>query len=317
MFVSFSQRIGGLGTSVSARCGQAATAFIFSIGLLHAIVGTDDGESYVVSLNNVDSDVVVVSLANVGFPAKSRPKVGLSDDAATHPARSETSGIVKSASLSRAEPSPVGNTSTPDLAVLRAEQDMLQPMRLGLAGASRNGADAVAHGRHKVDPEFFGAYRFLLKLVSVMGLQRIKEHVALRHVTIIGTASTYNPYRGGSNAKNVATASGDTYDPTAWTAAIQIDLREHFGGIHYGRNYQPAYALVENGEKQIIVKINDVGPLKPGRLIDLSERSMHYFDPLLHRGLVSDMKITLLPGADWTLGPVGDEQLISFASAQF
>lgn len=317
MFVSFSQRIGGLGTSVSARCGQAAIAFIFSIGLLHAIVGTDDGESYVVSLNNVDSDVMIVSLANVGFPAKSRAEVSLSDDAATHPAHSETSDIVKSASLSRPEPSPVGNTSTPDSAVLRAEQDMLQATRLGLADASCNGADAVAHGRHKVDPEFFGAYRSLLKLVSVMGLQRLKEHVALRHVTVIGTASTYNPYRGGSNAKNVTTASGDPYDPTAWTAAIQIDLREHFGGIHYGRNYQPAYALVENGEKQIIVKVNDVGPLKPGRLIDLNERSMRYFDPLLHRGLVSDMKITLLPGADWTPGPVGDEQLISFASAQF
>src|ERR1039458_2267673 len=162
----------------------------------------------------------------------------------------------------------------------RVGQDMLHPMRLGLAGVSYNGADAVAHGRHKVGPEFFGAYRSLLKLVSVMGLQRIKVHVALRHVTVIGTASTYNPYRGVSNTNNIKTASGDPYDPTAWTAAIQIDLREHFGGIHYGRNYQPAYALVENGEKQIIVKVNDVGPLKPGRLIDLSERSMRYFDPL-------------------------------------
>jgi rare lipoprotein A len=317
MFVSFSQRIGRLGASVSARCGQAAISFIVAIGLLHAIVGTDDGESYVVSLNNVDSDVVVVSLANVGFPAKSHAEVGLSDDATTHPARSEPSDIIKSASFSHGEPPPVGNTSTPDSAVLWAGQDMLQPMRLGLAGVSYNGADAVAHGRHKVGPEFFGAYRSLLKLVSVMGLQRIKVHVALRHVTVIGTASTYNPYRGGSNTNNIKTASGDAYDPTAWTAAIQIDLREHFGGIHYGRNYQPAYALVENGEKQIIVKVNDVGPLKPGRLIDLSERSMRYFDPLLHRGLVSDMKITLLPGADWTPGPVGDEQLINFASAQF
>jgi rare lipoprotein A len=317
MFVSFSQRIGGLGASVSARCSQAAIAFIFGTGLLHAIVGTDDGESYVVSLNNVDSYVVVVSLANVGFQAKSRPEVGLSDDVATHHARSETSDIVKSASLSRADPSPVGNTSTPNSAVLRAEQDMLQAMRFGLAGASRNDADVVAYRRHKADPEFFGAYRFLLKLVAVMNLQRIQDDAALRYVTITGTASTYNPYRDGSNTNDIKTASGDPYDPTAWTAAIQIDLRENFGGIHYGRNYQPAYALVENGEKQIIVKVNDVGPLKPGRLIDLSERSMRYFDPLLHRGLVSDMKITLLPGADWTPGPVGDEQLISFASAQF
>ena len=130
MFVSFSQRIGRLGASVSARCGQAAISFIVAIGLLHAIVGTDDGESYVVSLNNVDSDVVVVSLANVGFPAKSHAEVGLSDDATTHPARSEPSDIIKSASFSHGEPPPVGNTSTPDSAVLWAGQDMLQPMRL-------------------------------------------------------------------------------------------------------------------------------------------------------------------------------------------
>ena len=317
MFVSFSQRIGGLGVSVSARCGQAAIAFIVSIGLLNAVIGSENGENYVVSLDNVNSDVVVVSLANVGFSAKSQAAVELSDDVATHPARSETSDIAKSASLSRAKATVVGNTSTPDPAMLWAGQDMLQPMKLGFAGASRNGADVVAYGRHKVDPEFFGARQSLLKQISVMGLQRIKERVALSPVTIIGTASTYNPYRGGSDAKTITTASGDQYDPAAWTAAIQIDLRERFGGIHYGRNYQPAYALVENGEKQVIVKVNDVGPLKPGRLIDLSERSMRYFDPLLHRGLVSDMKITLLPGADWTPGPVGYEQPISFASAQF
>ena len=74
-----------------------------------------------------------------------------------------------------------------------------------------------------------GGYRSLLNLISVMGLQRIKERVALSHVTIIGTASTYNPYRGGSDAKTITTASGDPYDPAAWTAAIQIDLREQFG----------------------------------------------------------------------------------------
>ena len=264
MFVSFSQRIGRLGASVSARCGQAAISFIVAIGLLHAIVGTDDGESYVVSLNNVDSDVVVVSLANVGFPAHS-------------------------ASLSRPEPPAVGNNLPPD---------------------------PVVYGRHQVLPKLFAAYRSLLKLVAVMGLPRIQDDAARAPATIVGTASTYNPHRGGNDEGGMQTASGESYDPGAWTAAIHIDLRDQFGGVRYGRLYQPAFALVESGDKRAIVKINDVGPLRPSRVIDLNERSMRYFDPLLERGLLSDVKVTLLPGADWAPGPVGGFELASFASAQ-
>jgi rare lipoprotein A len=93
-------------------------------------------------------------------------------------------------------------------------------------------------------------------------------------------------------------------------------LRDQFGGVRFGRLYRPAFALVESGDKQIIVKINDVGPLRPGRVIDLNERSMRYFDPFLERGLVPDVKITLLPGEDWTPGPIGGVQLVNYASAQ-
>jgi hypothetical protein len=42
---------------------------------------------------------------------------------------------------------------------------------------------------------------------------------------------------------------------------------------------------------------------------------MRYFDQFLRRGLIPDVKITALPGEDWTLGPVGGEQPISFTSA--
>ena len=112
-------------------------------------------------------------------------------------------------------------------------------------------------------------------------------------------------------------SSGELYDIAAWTAAIRIDLREQFRGVRFGKNYQPALAvLVESGEKKVIVKINDVGPLKPGRVIDLSERSMRYFDPTQQLGLISDVKIALLPGADWTPGPIGSEQHISVATAK-
>ena len=47
--------------------------------------------------------------------------------------------------------------------------------------------------------------------------------------TVVGTASTYNPYLTGHDlGDNTQTASGEPYDPTAWTAAIQNDLREQF-----------------------------------------------------------------------------------------
>jgi hypothetical protein len=43
---------------------------------------------------------------------------------------------------------------------------------------------------------------------------------------------------------------------------------------------------------------------------------MRYFDPTLQLGLIREVKVTLLPGADWTPGPVRSEQLISVATAK-
>ncbi len=135
-------------------------------------------------------------------------------------------------------------------------------------------------------------------------------------IGIIGTASMYNPYRPGYKEGGIETASGELYDPAAWTAAIQTDLRGDFGGVQYGRDYKPAYALVESGDKRIVVKINDVGPLTPGRVIDLNQQAMHYFDPSLARGLVSDIQVTPLPGEGWVPGPVErDMQVLSAKSA--
>jgi len=121
---------------------------------------------------------------------------------------------------------------------------------------------------------------------------------------VVGTASTYNPFKPGYHEGGIRTASGELYDPIAWTAAIQTDLRKSFGGVRYGREYEPMFALVEVGEKKAIVKINDVGLLKRGRLIDFNEQTMRYFDPTLQRGLVDNVKITPLQGSGWTPGPV-------------
>jgi rare lipoprotein A len=164
-------------------------------------------------------------------------------------------------------------------------------------------------------PAFAATYRAMLKLVALASLPRIEEDAALAQSAIAGTASTYNPYRHGDDSGGFQTASGEFYDPAAWTAAIQIDLRARAGGVRYGRLYQPAYVLVDSGGKRAIVKINDVGPLRPGRVIDLNERAMRYFDPYLRRGLLTDVKLTLLPGADWTPGPIAGAAPTIFASA--
>ena len=104
--------------------------------------------------------------------------------------------------------------------------------------------------------------------------------------------------RGGSE-----TASGERYDPSVWTAAIKTSLREKFGGVQYGA--RPKYALVEAAGKKIIVKINDVGPLTPGRIIDLNERAMRHFDPGLELGVIYGVSVRPLSGDYWIPGPVG------------
>jgi rare lipoprotein A len=120
---------------------------------------------------------------------------------------------------------------------------------------------------------------------------------------IVGAASTYNPFRPGWREGGPNTASGERYDPSVWAAAIKTNLRGKFGGVQFGA--RPKYALVEAVGKKVIVKINDVGPLRPGRIIDLNERTMRHFDPSLELGVIDDVKVSPLSGDDWIPGPVG------------
>ena len=119
---------------------------------------------------------------------------------------------------------------------------------------------------------------------------------------IVGAASMYNPYRPGPREGDLNTASGERYDPSEWTAAIKTSLRKKFGGVRHGAS--PKYALVEAAGKKAIVKINDVGPLTPGRIIDFNERTMRHFDPSLRLGVVYGVTVTPLSGDDWTPGPI-------------
>jgi rare lipoprotein A len=120
---------------------------------------------------------------------------------------------------------------------------------------------------------------------------------------IVGAASTYNPFRPGSQEGGPNTASGERYDPSVWAAAIKTNLRQKFGGVQYGA--RPKYAVVEAVGKKVIVKINDVGPLTPGRIIDLNERTMRYFDPSLQRGIIHSVTVRPLAGDYWIPGPAG------------
>jgi rare lipoprotein A len=120
--------------------------------------------------------------------------------------------------------------------------------------------------------------------------------------TIVGTASMYDPFEPGYREGGVETATGEHYDPSAWASAIRTDLRGIFGGVVHGA--KRSFALIECEGKKVIVKINDVGPLEPGRVIDFDKQTMRYFDPTLQRGLIPGVKITPLPGDGWTPGPI-------------
>ena len=120
---------------------------------------------------------------------------------------------------------------------------------------------------------------------------------------IVGAASTYNPFKPGWREGGPQTASGERYDPSVWAAAIKTTLREKFGGVQFGA--KPKFALIEAVGKKVIVKINDVGPLTPGRIIDLNERTMRLFDPSLERGVLYGVIVKPLLGDSWVTGPVG------------
>ena len=47
-------------------------------------------------------------------------------------------------------------------------------------------------------------------------------------------------------------------------------------------------------------------------MLDLNERSMRHFDPSMTRGLLDDVRITLLPGENWIPGPVSSTYAINF-----
>jgi rare lipoprotein A len=263
---------------------------------------------------DTDSEIIVLSIAATTDRTETTFELAPDVEISSPTDRPETCDTITLVALARLE-LPVAKGEPASLSIVpQTRNDIFETIRNASTSPSTDGGNLISFARNKVLPKFAPAYRSVLKLAAFMGLPRIQSEAALTNAMIMGTVSTYNPYRDGIEEGGTLTASGELYDPAAWTAAIQTDLREQFGGVRYGRLYQPKFALVESGEKQVIVRINDVGRLKPGRVLDLNERSMRYFDPFLSRGLIEDVRITLLPGEDWTPGPVGGAQLISVAN---
>jgi rare lipoprotein A len=142
----------------------------------------------------------------------------------------------------------------------------------------------------------------ILLACSPVAVAKTSHGDASNGASIVGGASMYDPNHPGYREGGQELANGEHYNPSAWAAAIQTDLRSKFGGVHHGT--KASYALVESGGKRAIIKINDVGPLAPGRVIDFDKQAMRYFDPSLQRGVIGGVKVTPLHG-DYTPGPVG------------
>ncbi len=106
-----------------------------------------------------------------------------------------------------------------------------------------------------------------------------------------GQASYYGPGFQGNR-----TSQGDRFDTEEYSAAIQIDIRNQFG-VPSGTG-KKGYARVTNLNtgKSILVKINDVGPLTSGRVIDLSQASFRSLSPTgtLGPGVLNNIKVEYL-----------------------
>ena len=302
---------------LSARHGEALIAPLLAAAFLAAMVWDDLETSFSAAIASMQTDpnagAVVLSFTHAGASAAGDSELVFLVD---FNAEAQTCDLGSTAAVSRLDLAVAGDDPRSDFVSLRTNSSEPRSARAIPRHTENSDGSLVSLTRKNVLPKFATAYRSILKLAAMVGLPRLQEEAALSRATIIGTISTYNPYRDGKEEGGIRTASGELYDPSAWTAAIQTGLRSQFGGVRYGRLYQPAYALVASGEKQLIVKINDIGPLKTGRVLDLNERSMRYFDPFLAQGLIQDVRITMLPGEDWTPGPVGEAYAIDFGAAR-
>lgn len=217
-----------------------ALALVFLIGMIW-----DGIESHYAALITAaiqpgsDPDSVVLSFAAAGLLAKADDETASPDEVESQPESADTCIAANVAALSRIELPAVTDDPVSFSIAPRTHSDIMELIRVASADTGKGGVGLISFARKKVLPKFAPAYRSVLKLAAFMGLPRLQREAAYSRTTIMGTVSTYNPYRDGIEEGGPQTASGELYDPAAWTAAIQVDLREQFGGVRYGSLTNP------------------------------------------------------------------------------
>lgn len=124
--------------------------------------------------------------------------------------------------------------------------------------------------------------------------------------TYRGAASYYSglPSEGGA-----MTSTGERVNPASYTGALQSDLAKQYGGLRKSGVWGDV--IDEKTGKRVRVYFNDTGPLRPGRIMDLSPQTFKEFGPL-SKGVVPNMRLEILPnppkGQKYIGGPVPEGQ---------
>lgn len=119
-----------------------------------------------------------------------------------------------------------------------------------------------------------------------------------------GAASFYTglPSEGGNR-----TSTGEMVRPDTYTGALQTDLARKYGGLRKGGVW--ADVIDDKTGKRVRVFLNDTGPLRPGRMVDLSPKAFQEFGPL-SKGVIPNLRMEMLPaapaGKPYKGGPVQD-----------
>ena len=135
-----------------------------------------------------------------------------------------------------------------------------------------------------------------------------------------GDASTYNPYLPGWRTGGGTLATGGPYNPNSYDAALQLGLAKQYRCGYGSRAICHAVVQAPNG-RAMVVRINDNGPLVPGRVIDLNEKSMRYLSNNTlgnNKGVIKNVTVTLLCGIEgMALGPLEASDRLAWEKATF
>ena len=177
----------------------------------------------------------------------------------------------------------------------------------------------------------------LLIIVALTGAQRVPAEAAETGGCIKakfkGIATTYNPNVSGWKTGGQGLATGGTYNPNGYEAALQLDLAKQYG-CGYGSR-KTCHAAVEGNGKAMIVLINDNGPMcadsataarardcthRTARVIDLNEKAMRYLSGGRYgnnSGTIPDVTVTLLCDFNAKLGPLDEMERGAWAQKTF